>query len=283
MNSKVTSLIVSVFFLSLVSIFGRLLFPISGFINTFFGYLVVLIITFLVILFKKNLNDTILKKKKKTVLFLALGQLGSAAFFLQAIQTIDIAIAGLLLYSAPIWIVIYYLITKEEKLGKEIIIPLILGIIGLILVFGPENIFNPSQIGIGLVFGLLSGISYSISFIAARKIKDEYKTATIVFWNHLIGVVVLLPLLFFLPFTLTPTTSLYFLGIGLSWTFGYFLLYYSLKFVKAQLASIIAIFEPVFFTLWGLMFFQEYISLLAWIGGGILLINIYLINRQINK
>jgi len=280
-NRYIGSLSLGVFFLSLVAIFDRLLYPISGYVNTFFGYSVVLILTTVFIFANKNIQEIRLKNKKKELLLLALGQLGSAAFFLKAVQIIDFATTGLLLYSAPIWIALFYLITREEKITAKIIIPLFLGIVGVILVLGPNEIINQNKNLGGILLALLSGISYAVSFIFARKIKDEYKTSSIVFWSHLIGAVVLLPFVFTNPLSIQKITVLYFLGIGFSWAIGYTFFYYSLKFIKAHLASLIAITEPIFIALWGYLFFSEPISISTLIGGALLLANVYLINKQI--
>lgn len=279
-NRYLGLLILGVFFLSLVGIFDRLLYPISGYVNTFFGYCIVIILTIMFILFNKNSKELKLKDKKKELMFLALGQLGSAAFFLKAIQLIDFATTGLLLYSAPIWIALYYVITKEEKLTFKIIIPLVLGFIGVMLVLGPNEIMNRGKNIGGLILALLSGISYAVSFIFARKIKDEYTTSSIVFWSHFIGAAILLPFVFTIPFSIHKITVLYFLGIGFSWAIGYTLFYYSLKFIQAHLASFIGMTEPIFIALWGYLFFSEPISMLTLIGGSLLIVTVYLINKQ---
>lgn len=107
----------------------------------------------------------------------------------------------------------------------------------------------------GLLLALLAGISYAISFIYARRIKDEYETSSIVFWAHLIGVIILFPVVLGTTFSVQKISFLYFLGIGLSWAIGYALFYYSLKFIKAHVASLIALTEPIFCGSLGLFIF----------------------------
>lgn len=282
-NRSIVSLSFGVLFLSLAGIFDRLLYPLSGYVNTFFGYLVVFILTTLFIVMMGKVQKIKLKEKKKELFFLALGQLGSAAFFLQAIQSIDFATAGLLLYSAPIWIALFYLVTREEKITWTIVVPLLLGLVGVILVLNPGVIISSPKTAGGIFLALLSGISYAVSFIFARKIKDEYETSSILFWSHLIGAIILLPFIFSHPFNIQKITVLYFLGIGVSWALGYALFYYSLKTMKAHLASLIAMTEPVFIAWWGYLFFSEPISTLPVVGGIILLTNIYFINKHIEQ
>lgn len=276
----VGSLSLGVFLLSLVGIFDRLLYPINGYVNTFFGYIIVVILTLLFIVITGKINNFQLKNKKKELFLLALGQLGSAAFTLQAYLLIDFATVGLLLYSAPLWIILFYVITKEEKITWKLIIPLILGIIGVVLVLNPTAIINQTKSLLGLFLALLAGIFYALSFIYARRIKDEYETSSIVFWSHLIGVIVLLPVVLGATFVIQKISLLYFLGIGLSWAIGYAFFYYSLKFIKAHVASLIALTEPLFVVMWGYLFFKEPISTFTLIGGVVLLTNVYVINKQ---
>jgi len=282
MGQYVVTLLASVFFLSLVSIFGRLLFQVNGYISTFAAYAIVVLLTVLFIAARGNFNEIRLRNRKGELLFLALAQLGSAAFYLIAVQTTELAVAGLLLYSAPVWIALIYLTTKEEGVSQKIILPLALGIVGLVLVLGPEKIMN-ANLETGLFFGLLAGISYAFSFIFARKVKDVYNATAVVFWNHFIGFLVLLPLAFIIPFAIDTPTLIWWTGTGLSWFLGYLLLYYSLRYVKAQHASLIALAEPVFIAFWGFLLFQEAISLTTFAGGILLLANIYLISKQIQS
>lgn len=68
------SLSLGVFFLSLVGIFDRLLYPLNGYVNTFFGYgLVVITVTFLFIVITGKIRNIRLKNKKKELFLLALG------------------------------------------------------------------------------------------------------------------------------------------------------------------------------------------------------------------
>ena len=271
-------MITGVFFLSLVSIFGRLLASTSGYTNTFFGYCVVLILTTLWLIARGELKSIFLRSKRIDILLLGLGQLGSAAFFLQAVRSVDLATAGLLLYSAPLWIVLISIMAKTEQITRKIILPLILGFVGVVLVLAPQLTGQSFDIRFGLLLGLLSGISYAVSYIFARRIGDRMNTAVIVFWAHAIGVVLLLPVLFLYPLPL-HTSSLWLLGIGLSWTFGYFFLYYALRFIQAHYASMIALFEPVFIAIWGAVFFGESLTITSVIGGVLILTNVYFINK----
>ncbi|MFH0851602.1 MAG: DMT family transporter [Candidatus Peregrinibacteria bacterium] len=279
-RSKLLPLIIGVFFLSLVSIFGRLLASVSGYINTLFGYSIVLLFTTLWWGMRYELTNIFPSKKRLDLLFLGLGQLGSAAFFLQAIRFIDLAVAGLLLYSAPLWIVLISLAMKTEHITRRIILPLILGLMGVALVLGPQYAAQSSDIRAGAVLGLCAGVSYAISYIFARRIGGEVGTATIVFWAHAIGVAILIPFLFISPPISNNLSFLWWLGIGLSWTFGYFFLYHALKFIPAHRASIVALFEPVFIVIWGALFFGEAMTVLSFVGGILILAGVYQVNKS---
>jgi drug/metabolite transporter (DMT)-like permease len=281
-NSHLGTLALAVLLLSLVGIFARFLEPTSGYIATLFGYIVVVILSLAWILGKGQKKELVLKGKRVQLLLLALGQLGSAAFYMQAVHYIDLAVAALLLYSAPVWVVLFYLLSGEEKLGRKFAIPLGLGLLGLFLVTNPESFFSES-LNIGLLLGMLAGISYAVSFVYARKVKDTYKTSTIVFWNHLIGAIILAPLLTIFSFRTDLLAVTWYIGIGLSWALGYVLLYYSLRFVKAHHASLIALLEPVFVAAWGFFIFKETLGIIPLFGAVILLANVFIINRMMKS
>lgn len=278
-NAHLATLAIAVLFLSLVGVFGRILEPTNGYMATLFGYAAVVVLSLVWALSRGKISSLAPRENKLNLVILALGQLGSAAFFMQAINFIDLAVAALLLYSAPLWVVLLCFLFNEDKPRRVILLPFILGMAGLVLVTQPIAIMQVSSLNIGLLLGALSGISYAISFVFARKVKNSYDTPTIVFWNHMIGTIILLPLLAVFPFRVDITAIGAYTGIGLSWLLGYILLYHSLRFVQATLASLTALLEPVFVATWGLVLFNEVPPLLTILGGAILIANVYAINR----
>lgn len=227
-------------------------------------------------------NPRALRVRRQDWLYFALfGSVGVAAFFLcyiQATTTGPLAIAAVLLYTAPIWITLWSALRQGETLTPRKLIALTLAFTGCALV---ANIFNPANLainGLALLFGLLSGLSYAAySLWSAEGTRRGYSGWVVIAYSLGIGTLVLLafqPLHETLrPFTM-PGAWPYLLGVSLlasllasaCFTFG-------LQYVRASNASILATIEPVIAALLGWLIVVPPEPLNGWqlLGGGCVL------------
>ncbi|HEX6287681.1 MAG TPA: EamA family transporter [Herpetosiphonaceae bacterium] len=191
--------------------------------------------------------------------FVVFGSVGVAAFFLcyiQATTTGPLAVAAVLLYTAPIWITIWSALRQGERLTSRKLVTLALAIGGCALV---ADIFNPANLtvsGAALLFGLLSGLSYAaFSLWSAEGTRRGYQAWTVVAYSLGIGTLVLLatqPLHESLRPLQMPGAWPYLLGVSLGasllaptcFTIG-------LQYVRTSNASILATIEPVIAALLG--------------------------------
>ena len=224
----------------------------------------------------------LLRVRRQDWLYFGLfGSVGVAAFFLcyiQATTTGPLAVAAVLLYTAPIWITLWSALRQGEVLTPRKLIALTLAFAGCALV---ANIFNPANLainGLALLFGLLSGLSYAAySLWSAEGTRRGYNGWVVIAYSLGIGTLVLLvfqPLHETLrPFTL-PGAWPYLLGVSLCasllasacFTFG-------LQYVRASNASILATIEPVIAALLGWLIVVPPEPLNGWqlLGGGCVL------------
>ncbi|MDI9642035.1 MAG: EamA family transporter [Archaeoglobaceae archaeon] len=182
--------------------------------------------------------------------------------YVSAIQQIEAGTAALLLYTAPIYVLILAIL-HGEKIERETIISIPLGLFGLYLMLSPYPEFN-----LGLISGVISGISYAVVFALTKKAKD-FSSFNITFFNVLFGSIILLPyaLLNFSEFPL-----FWAFGLGLIPTAIPFTLFiYGVKKVKLQRAPIIALIEPLFAILVGFLYFGEVLSFSQLLGGFLVL------------
>jgi drug/metabolite transporter, DME family len=215
--------------------------------------------------------------KRDWIYFVLFGVVGVAAFYLVYIQATllgPLAIASVLLYTAPVWITIWSVARQGERLTTHKIIALLLAVGGCTLV---ANVFDPANReanALAIVFGLLSGLTYAAySLWSAEGTRRGYAPWTVVAYSLGIGALVLLavqPLGETLrPFAI-PRSWPYLLGVGLgptllaplSFTIG-------LRHVRASNASILATIEPVLAAVWGWTLVVPPEPLNAWqIAGG---------------
>ncbi len=193
--------------------------------------------------------------------FAGFGTIGVAAFYwcyIQATVRGPLAVAAVLLYTAPIWITLWAVWRDGERLDPRKATALALAFGGCALV---ANIFDPANLrinGAALVFGVLSGLGYAAySVCSAQGTQRGYGVWTVVAYSLGIGALVLFatqPL----AQTLKPWQTLgawpYLLGVALGPTLLAPICFTrGLQHVRTSSASIVATLEPVVAALLGVV------------------------------
>lgn len=200
----------------------------------------------------------------KTLLILAFLNLATIFSYISAIQNIEAGVAALLLYMAPIYVTfIAYL--SGERIERSTILALPLGILGLYLMLSAYIDLN-----IGIIFGIVSGITYALVFKFSKKAREFHSAFQIAFFNVFLGSMILLP--WFLIKN-EPFSVPWAIGLGLIPTAIPFMLFaYGMKLVKLQKAPLIALVEPMFAMVIGYLYFGEVLSLKQITGAFLILI-----------
>ncbi len=199
----------------------------------------------------------------KELIFLGIANTSVIFLYITAITYLSAATAALLLYMAPIYVLIYAII--KGRISKRILFSLASGILGLYLLLSPEN-----KINVGVIAGIASGITYAIVFILLNRLGKEFSAIQITFSNLLIGTLILLP---FFRFEQSDFTLI--LGLGLIPTaIPFILLSYGMGNVKVEKGPIIALAEPVTAGLIGFVVFKEVMKTLQLLGAVMILIAI---------
>ena len=207
------------------------------------------------------------QKPKFCVELIVLGILNTIVIlsYITAITYLSAATAALLLYMAPIYVLIYAIL--KDSFSKRIALSLSIGIFGLYLLLSPE-----SEINIGILAGLISGITYAIFFILLNKLGKEFTAIQITFSNLLIGTLMLLPF-----FKVEQPNFLFILGLGIIPTaIPFILLSYGMGRVRVEKGPIIALAEPVTAGMVGFLAFNETLSSIQIVGAIMILIAIIL-------
>ena len=248
-------------------------------IRVFFSALI--LVLYLLI---KDINQ--LKIHLKDIpLFIGTG-VGSIIFFnycyFQAIELIGGAsIPALLLYTAPIFVMVLSLILFKEKITKKKLVSLIMTFLGLALVTGAFS--NTNKISaIALLFGLGSGLGYALYSIFGKFLVDKYSAITITTYTFVVTTV------FSIPFSgivqkaeliVSPKGIILALSLALISTVLPFLLYTKgLSGMEAGKASILATVEPFVATIIGITFFKETMTASKIIGMLMVLLAIVILN-----
>ncbi|MBI3467321.1 MAG: EamA family transporter [Planctomycetes bacterium] len=165
--------------------------------------------------------------------------------YVTAITLTTAANAIFLQYTAPVWMFLASVFLLGEPLDRRSLVSLLAGLVGIaVIVVG-----NWERASLGVVLGLVSGVTYGAVAVFLRVLRDEDP-----FWltivNHLVGGLVLLPVILtrreWSPLAITPTQlagmALY--G-GVQMAVPYVLFARGLSVITPQEAGLIALLEPV--------------------------------------
>lgn len=204
--------------------------------------------------------------------------------YFEAIEVIGgVAIPALLLYMAPIFVMIMSFFFFHEKLNKRKVLALFITIIGLCFITGA---FSQEVI---ILLGLGAGFGYALYSIFSKMIIDKYEAVTIITYTFVVAAIGSIPLsgiIYHVNELLNLQAIIATIGLAIFCTVMPFLLYTTgLKKLEAGKASILATIEPIVSAIVGLIFFQEVFDLTKILGmiciiSAILILNLNLVKAK---
>ncbi len=209
-------------------------------------------------------------------------------FYFITIEKASLAVAAVLLYTAPIFVMLMSLLLFKEKLTGRKIAACVMAFAGCALVAGifdgGGNMISP----VALLTGLLSGFGYALYSIFSRfALNKGYSSITITVYTFVIACLCLLPFADYTaiaaaigaePLTVVPAA----LGLALFVTVIPYLLYTAgLAAVSSSKASIMASVEPVMACVVSVGIFKERMSIFGAVG--ILLVIAAIIFLELQK
>nr|WP_073613580.1 DMT family transporter [Desulfopila aestuarii] len=171
----------------------------------------------------------------------------------------------------------------KEKLTIRFIISLPLAICGLLLVVGFNWNELPPSYRTGILFGLLTALSYTVFLLLLRRIqsaKDATHRFTPLMFVSLfsalfLGLMLLASSTSFAIPTVTATFSLLALGL-FSQAIGWILIATAMPKIRASFTGLVLLLQPSLSFLWDVLFFSRPTSMVHWLGVTITLAAIYL-------
>lgn len=231
--------------------------------------------TILLFVFLQLYDSSLLKVRFRDVwCFLGTG-LCSIVFFnfcyFKTIATMSLAVAAVLLYTAPAIVMLLSSVLFHERITSGKIICLCMTFIGCLFVTGLGGFLENVNIP-GILVGLGAGLGYALYSIFSRyALERGYHSLTISFYTFFFAMIGTIPFCD-LQKVLDVSASngrmilFYFVFGLLSTVIPYFLYTLGLKEMENSKAAIIASIEPVTATLLGLLVYKECITAYEWIG-----------------
>ena len=204
-----------------------------------------------------------------------------------SLEYVTMSVAAVLLYTAPIFVMLMSVVLFKEKLNLTKILSLALAFGGCIFTSGILGGIKGEFIGILMALG--SGFFYALYSIFSRyAINRGYSSWTIVFYTFLFSSIGCS----FISdwgniaqvFASSPSVSLLYLGLGVITGFLPYIFYsMGLERLESSRASIIASFEPVGATILGFVFFKEVPDIFCIIGIVLVLSSIVILSIKKDK
>lgn len=203
--------------------------------------------------------------------------------YFSALNYTSLAVAAILLYTAPFFVMLMSLLLFKEKMNGKKVLALILAFAGCVLVSGVGG--DETFSWIGILLGLGSGFFYALYSIFGRyAINRGYGAWTMTFYTFLfcsIGCAFLCDWsVIGTSFSADGSVGLWVLGLGFVTAFLPYVLYsIGLENMESSKASILASVEPVVSALFGVFVFHESLSVWGILGilmvlGAIVVLNV---------
>lgn len=189
--------------------------------------------------------------------------------FFYAIQISSVAIGILGVSTFSIFSALLEAFFFKEKFCYKNLIPAFLSVVGIYIIL-PEFSFE-NKITLGLFWAIVSGLAFAlISFLNRRQVQ-KYSGSLVAFYQDLSATIVLLPVLFFIDYTLNLKAIGQLALLGSVFTaIAHTLFISGLNKIKVHQASVIANMEPVYGIVFAFFLLQEQPAWNVLVGGAII-------------
>jgi drug/metabolite transporter (DMT)-like permease len=268
-------------FYSLLIIFTRSIQGMETLTITFFrAVFALLFFCILLIWFRSPLKFSQYRPHLWKMLLMGCFMTATASLYIFSIRNTSAANAALLINTSPVYIAFLAPVLLKEARPRYTWISLALLIPGAALITGVmDGGFDTAHL-LGNLAGALGGFLFAVVLIFSRSLVGKVDGLTQTAWGALTASLLLL------PFGLSTTWGTFTANLPLLAPMGaitlglaplmYFL---ALQKLKAQVVSVVAILEPVFGVLIGVLIFQEALTIPAMLGSVLILASIYLISK----
>lgn len=211
-------------------------------------------------------------------LLLAYGTIGIAGFFVvyaYAVALTGVAVAAVLLYTAPAWVGLIAWRWLGEAMHARVVAALLMTLVGSVLVAGLYDVSSLQVNALGVLAGLGAGLGYALWSVFNKVAVQRYSAWTVQTYALLIGAATLLLIVpagqrvsweemvvawpWLLAMALGPT-----LGGALAYALG-------VRWIPVSIASIVATLEPVVAMVLAFFLFDERLAVPQLIGSAFII------------
>ena len=191
-------------------------------------------------------------------------------------------LATVLANTQVVWVSLVGVLILGERGGWRTALCVVLALLGVAFV---QGVIGTGTIGVstaGVLFGLATGVFYAIYILTLRKAQAPPSPAPVIAfmaWTSLFSALFLIPgvLLSSESFTIPDARSwMCLLALAIvAQTIAWILLTTYLAKIPASIGALLLMLQPAFATLWGVLFFGEYLTVYELIGMALLIAAMY--------
>ncbi|MDH2900350.1 MAG: DMT family transporter [archaeon] len=197
--------------------------------------------------------------------------------------SVSAGLAGLLVSLGPVLIVLLSRISLKEKIGKKLVLALVIATVGVVVLSIPD-LTGPAGSVVGILEVVITALAYALFAVLSKPLVSKYGALPIAIRAGTLGTMMLLPLLSLSFFTQVSRLSfngwisVLYLSI-LSTVIGYSMFYTLVSRGTVSRLSIQLYLIPIISVISGFLILGEQITLYTFVGGAILLVAIALATR----
>jgi drug/metabolite transporter (DMT)-like permease len=220
-------------------------------------------------------NWNAVKQSPKLYLFTGLVSALVMATYVVGTLLFSVGLSVVLLYTATIYLPftekvmrrLFIPSLKHSKFGTRYYLSSAVNLVGLLLVV-TSSLSDTKLNMVGLVSAVASGFLFSIMMVQIRAMRSSgFDAEHTLISGTMVGIVLFLPAAFLLPISFTSHNMVAATGLGaFATTIGGIFYFKGFSAVRADLAPLLAYFEPIFGSMLALIFLGERYSLLAVLG-----------------
>lgn len=176
------------------------------------------------------------------------------------------------LFTFPIFTTLLEPVIRKTAFNPKHLLLALLVLVGLYILTPELNFGN--QTTLGITFGILSALFYAIRNILMKNHVANYNATMLMFYQNGIVALLLIPILFFIPWNtdiwISQMPYLFFLGI-ITTAIGHTYLVSTFKHFSATSVSLLSCIQPVYVVIMAFFFLNEIPTFSTIIGGGIII------------
>ncbi len=187
---------------------------------------------------------------------------------------------------APVVVIIFAFFILKEKFSKFFVIALIFSMGGMTLLLGESFQFNKTEF-LGDILGVLTAVWYGCYIVSISQLRKNYNSTSVMFISGIFTALILILVSFtfeqqLVPQTLSSLIAIFLLAFICQFM-GQSFITYALAFLPASSSSLTLLIQPIAATVLGYLFFQEKLTIIQFFGSLLILIGIYLAQKNNEK